>query len=477
MKMDDSRWPIRNLVLRLFEGLLALYPPRFRREFSTEIRVIILSRMRQADEYGGSAWLAATFQEITGLVISILRECWHERGVRKGKTMVPDDQFQKDVSAEGGGIPAFRPVGAPGVLWFTGWTLLTTAAIPATLIAAPPLAVMFIWLRNLGVRAGFWSTTPDATLDVLSHLIGFALVLASVQWYLLRRFLPRAWLWFIATGAGVLLGGLAVGLSLGSSLLSWDPLWMMAALLLPVGLVLGLAQWLYLRRFLPNSFWIIFFDVLAAASILLAGRSFTNPAELMILLLPGAITGLGLCLLLNQSYPKMPYQVQIKARRENNRRLPRLGRVGLGLAALVPLFFVCSWVYSASQLALAKNEGIYSTPEDGMLARSQKPDSAGRRVKILYAGPNSHDGSQPYIWFVIAEVRESSQASGSDTGSNECSVPGSFFIQTKEGWVYVPEGAFPEFIGFWMKVYGWAGAGQSVPSTSWAPGQPKRFCQ
>ena len=392
--------------------------------------------------------------------------------------MVPDNQLPKDVNPEGGGNPTLQPAGTPGALWFSGWTLLTTAAIPAALIAAAPLGVMFIWLINLGVQAGFWPTTQDSILEGLGFLTSFALVQASVQWVLLRRFLPRAWLWFIATGAGVLLGGLAVGLSLGrASLQNWDPLWIMAVVLLPVGLALGLAQWLYLRRFMPNSFWIILCDVLAAASILLAGGSFTSLAELVVILLPGAITGLGLYLLLNQSYVKMPHPVQIKARRENKRRLSRLGRVGLGLAALVPLFFACSWVYTGSQLALAKNGGIYASPEQGMRALAQKSYAPDRQVKILHAGPDSSDGSQPYVWYVIAEVRASSRADGSELGHNGCDAPGSFFLQTREGWVLVPEGAFPGFIGYWMKVYGWAGEGQATPSTDWAPGQPSRFCQ
>ena len=43
-------------------------------------------------------------------------------------------------------------------------------------------------------------------------------MLSLVQWVLLRNFLPRACLWFLATGAGVLLGGLVTGLAiLGSS--------------------------------------------------------------------------------------------------------------------------------------------------------------------------------------------------------------------------------------------------------------------
>jgi len=476
--MGNSEWRFQSLILNLFEYLLHLYPPRFRSEFSVEIRAIFLSRLRDAEEHGMVAWFAAAFQEITHLVISILREYWHQLKVRKKNLMVPDDQIQKDASAEGGGMMAFQPVRTPGVLWFAGWTLLMTASIPATLIAAAPLAIMFIWLINLGVNAGFWSTTQNSTLEVLGFLISFALVLASVQWYLLRRFLPKAWIWFIVTGAGVLLGALAIGLSLGRfSVQSWDPIWIMTAVLLPFGLILGLAQWLHLRRFLPNAFWIIFIDVLAAGSILLAGGAFTSLTELMVLLLPGGITGLGMLLLLSQSHPKLQSQVREKTSQKNGKRLPHLARVGIGVVALVPLFFVCTWVYAASQLALAKIEGIYSNPEEGMIARADRYYSSDHDVKILYAGTNSFDGSKPHIWYVIGEIRSTSRADGSELGHNGCDAPGSYYLQTKEGWVHVPEGAFPEFIGFWMKVYGWAGEGQSTPSTNWAPDQSNRFCQ
>ncbi len=475
--MGNSGWRFQSLILRLFETLLHLYPPRFRGEFSVEIRAVFLSRLREAEEYGRAAWFAAAFQEITHLAISILRECWHQLRLRKKKTMVPDDQLQKDAGAEGGGMMAFQPARVPGDLWFAGWTLLMTAAIPATLIAAAPLTVMLIWLINLGVNAGFWPTTQDSTLEVLGFIIGFALVLASVQWYLLRRFLPKAWIWFIATGAGVLLAALAIALSLGRfSVQSWDPIWIMTAVLLPFGLILGLAQWLHLRRFLPNAFWIIFIDVLAAGSILLAGGAFTSLAELMVLLLPGGITGLGMFLLLSQSHPKLQSQVRKKTSQKNGKRLPRLARVGIGVVALVPLFFVCSWVYAASQLALAKNEGIYSTPEEGMLAHADRHYSADRDVKI-WAGTNSFDGSKPHVWYVTAEIHATSRADGSELGHNGCDAPGSYYLQTKEGWVHVSEGAFPGFIGFWMKVYGWAGEGQSTPSTNSAPDQPKRYCQ
>jgi len=148
--------------------------------------------------------------------------------------------------------------------------------------------------------------------------------------------------------------------------------------------------------------------------------------------------------------------------------------IALGiLVAIVPL----SWVYTSVQLNIARSKGVYPSAEQGMLALVDKAYSADRQIKILYAGTNSFDGSEPHIWYVIAEVRATSRADGSEMGRNGCDAPGSFFLQTKDGWVHIGEGSFPTFMGFWMKVFGMAGEGQSTPSTNWAPNQNPQFCR
>jgi len=148
--------------------------------------------------------------------------------------------------------------------------------------------------------------------------------------------------------------------------------------------------------------------------------------------------------------------------------------IALGVILAVIAF---GWVYTTAQLNLAHSKGVYATAEQGMLANVEKHYSADRNVKILYAGTNSFDGSQPHVWYVIAEVRATSRADDSELGHNGCDAPGSFYLQTREGWVYMPEGAFPGFIGFWMKVFDMAGEGQATPSTDWAPDQPAQFCR
>ena len=145
----------------------------------------------------------------------------------------------------------------------------------------------------------------------------------------------------------------------------------------------------------------------------------------------------------------------------------------VGIAIAVVAF---SWIYTTLELRHASSKGVYASAELGMQALIDKHYAPDHEVRILYAGTNSFDGSTPYVWYVIAEVHASSRADGSVLNKNSCDAPGSFFLETQEGWVCVPEGAFPGFMGLWMSVFDLAGPGQSEPSTNWEPNQPSQFC-
>jgi hypothetical protein len=151
-------------------------------------------------------------------------------------------------------------------------------------------------------------------------------------------------------------------------------------------------------------------------------------------------------------------------------------RLTLFVLGIVIGYAVLSWAYTSAQLSIARSKGMYETAEQGMRALVDKGYTSDRQVKILYAGTNSLDGSKPYVWYVIAEVHASARTDGSDLSENGCDAPGSFFLETKDGWVNLPEEAFPGFIGFWMNVFDLAGPGQSEPSTARASDQPEHFC-
>ena len=106
--------------------------------------------------------------------------------------------------------------------------------------------------------------------------------------------------------------------------------------------------------------------------------------------------------------------------------------IGLGLAALIPMFFLCSWVYAASQLALAKNEGGYSTVEEAVIALNSQGWGGAEVVKLedVRASVNQHDGFHPHFWFGGARVYLDRVPQGWDR--TEYSA-GSYFLHVKEG--------------------------------------------
>jgi hypothetical protein len=456
--MNSPHRHMRTQVVRLYGYLLTLYPSRFRAEFNAEIQDIFLKVMGEAEERGGTQLLKTALRELTALLISIFGERWHELRSRKEKAM--GLEVDSPSSRGSGGAP-LQTVGAPSWRWIPGWTLLTTAAIPAALIAVAPIAAMLLWLINLGAKAGLWPSTQGSILTGLGFVIALAFVMAATQWFLLRNYLPRAGGWFKATAGGLLLGGLVAGAGmLWASSMNWGPAWGRAALFIPVGLALGLAQWSYLRGLIPKAAWIIAIDLLATGSLLLAGRSFTSLQELVgILILPGMITGVGLWLLLRQFQPRPAREELVETGKAKGRRLHRIAWVGVGLAAVIPLFFMCIWIYAVSQLALAKNNGVYPTVEEAIMANNSQGwgDATVVRITNVHAGPNSRDGSQPYLWFGGATIYLDRVPQG---GNRTQYSSGSFYMHVREGWVHVPEGAFPGFIGWVMELYGLEGVGR-----------------
>jgi hypothetical protein len=349
----------------------------------------------------------------------------------------------------------------PSWRWLVGWALLITAAFPAAFLATSPIAAALLWLIDFGAKGGLWASYGGDLLSGLGFVISYALLVAAIQSYLLRNYLPRPGWMFAATGVGLLLGGLIAGVWIaGASASNWDPALGRIILYLPIGLVLGFAQWIFLRRFLPNTLWIVPIDTLAAGSFLLAGRSFTSLYELAgILALPGIVTGAGIWLLLKQSHIQRLLQAPVRASREKSRKLPRLAWIGLGLTAAAPLFFLFIYVYTVSQLALAKNKGTYPTVEDAIVAMNSQGWGNAKVVKIanVHASPDRSDGSQPYLWFGGATVYLDRIPQG---GNRTQYSSGSYYMHVREGWILLPESSFPEFIGRVMELYGLEGVGR-----------------
>lgn len=111
------------------------------------------------------------------------------------------------------------------------------------------------------------------------------------------------------------------------------------------------------------------------------------------------------------------------------------------------------WMYTTIRVESAKAQGIYPSPKEGMLALIQQGYQGIQKIDVDHAGTNSFNGSNPHIWFVTAKVWAVTRSDGTPLHAKGYDWPGSYFLRVENSWVYMPEGAFPEMIGFGMKIF------------------------
>ena len=160
----------------------------------------------------------------------------------------------------------------------------------------------------------------------------------------------------------------------------------------------------------------------------------------------------------------------------NKRLLFGLAIVLTALMLLSLIFLFPRW-FTNRVISNARARGEFASPEAGMLALTERDFTPDYKATIHYAGPNEDDRSMPYVWYVIVEIHASARADGSKLHQNGCDSGGTYFVQLNDGkWVQIPEGFFMIFVPSWLEKYGFAGEGQSTPTTDLIHG-PTRFCQ
>jgi hypothetical protein len=166
---------------------------------------------------------------------------------------------------------------------------------------------------------------------------------------------------------------------------------------------------------------------------------------MLIIFFPGIILAIGLWLLLHLTPNKAIVADQHRGR-------PRRLWFGVGMLSLIPLFFLGLWLYTISHIALAKNEGVYPTPQDAIVAKLSRGWGGAEVVKLemIHATPNMRDGSLPRVWFGGARVYLDRIPAG---GTRDTYSAGSYYVRVEDGWVHMSEGTFPELIGWAMELF------------------------
>jgi hypothetical protein len=129
----------------------------------------------------------------------------------------------------------------------------------------------------------------------------------------------------------------------------------------------------------------------------------------------------------------------------------------LATVQFAPLLPVMAWLHMFVTLEGAKREGVYATPEDGMRALAEESWIGVERIEIEHAGPNAFDDSHPHVWFVTAKVWAARRGDWKPISWRGYDSAGSYFLHMQDGWVHVPEGHFPGFVGFCMELFDYLG--------------------
>jgi hypothetical protein len=181
-----------------------------------------------------------------------------------------------------------------------------------------------LWLAwmltsTIGVAAVFALTSAVAMLagavlgggaeDEVPFVPFVGLSFGIMQWLVLRRHIPQAGWWVLASTAGWIagFGVLAVVFKVveGVAPGTIEPKVFAAVFFVAVGIAIGMLQWLVLRRHAPQAGWWVLASIVGWAALgLIVGKSLDKATDLIALAaVPPAITGGALVWLLRQTRP------------------------------------------------------------------------------------------------------------------------------------------------------------------------------
>jgi hypothetical protein len=181
----------------------------------------------------------------------------------------------------------------PGWFFYPGWVMASVLAITLSWFAYfPIIGLVTRWIGQTIQVKGQTRTTEDYLFMYIFFPM-LCLIFGILQYVLLRLYLPKMSGWILATMVGCLLVFAAMGLLTqvfeGVFLTLSNGTLALAA----VGGVIGLSQWVFLRRRIPKAGWWVFASILgwglAVLGSLTSVRNSSALAQLLTAILSPAI--------------------------------------------------------------------------------------------------------------------------------------------------------------------------------------------
>lgn len=137
--------------------------------------------------------------------------------------------------------------------------------------------------------------------------------------------------------------------------------------------------------------------------------------------------------------------------------MSRTRKLRLSIATIILLamgaILITTWAHSARQLQALRDQTVYASPEEGTRRLIARYYSGVNKVEIVRADREIFDD----LWFVEAHVWAASRSDGKGFLGRDYDNPGWFFLRVQSGWVFVPEGKFPEIVAFGKWLFGLSG--------------------
>lgn len=272
---------VKQMIIRFYAALLRLYPRQFRAQFGDEMMTVFVQAIEDNNRTGKA--FRFFLRELRDLPLNLARAHWRSK-------------INKEFS--------MTIIKKPGLGFYPTWIFVMTLSVPIAFFLN--FAILRIIMNLIGdyIYVDRVSHPTEDYLGLYTFIPIMGLIMGLLQYWLLRRYLPRMGWWVLATVGGWVIGLLLIFIS------SWLQIWSIESFdldlaFIVMGLSIGTGQWLLLRRRLSRSGWWVGANIVGwgLLSLLTPGNSIGQYGLLLLGFLPACVTAMVLVLLIRPTPP------------------------------------------------------------------------------------------------------------------------------------------------------------------------------
>ena len=158
-------------------------------------------------------------------------------------------------------------------------------------------------------------------------------------------------------------------------------------------------------------------------------------------------------------------------------KILRIVLIAVCISAVAAGSIFGSWLFTTNRLNAARSIGVFPSPAEGMMTLVHDGYVGIQEARITSVVQETAVGGGRHVWFVTVCIWADSRIDGSPVRhtNSDFDFGGSYFVDTHDGWVLMPETSLPLFVGFWMPIFDLAGDDTAQPFNDPSI-EPRRPC-